>query len=181
MTIIVRRAIPRDAAGFARIMSEPSVYSGLLQMPYPSEELWAARLGESQAAGKLDLQLVAEREGDEGLELVGSAGLHPAGTSPRRRHAMFLGISVVPAAQRQGVGSALMQALCDYADRWAHVLRLELNVFVDNAPAIALYRKFGSEVEGTFRAYTLRDGAYVDSYAMARLHPNPPTLKGPLP
>jgi putative acetyltransferase len=74
------------------------------------------------------------------------------------------------------VGTALMQALVDYADRWAHVLRLELTVYVDNARAIALYRKFGFEVEGTHRAYALRDGAYVDALFMARLHPNPPTL-----
>jgi putative acetyltransferase len=69
-----------------------------------------------------------------------------------------------------------MAAMCDYADRWAGVLRLELSVYVDNAPAIALYRKFGFVVEGTFRAYAMRDGAYVDAYAMARLHPNPPRI-----
>ena len=73
-------------------------------------------------------------------------------------------------------GSALMAAMCDYADRWAGVLRLELTVFVDNAPAIALYRKFGFEIEGTHRAYALRDGRYADVHAMARLHPDPPAL-----
>ncbi|MGE4051090.1 MAG: GNAT family N-acetyltransferase, partial [Piscinibacter sp.] len=71
---------------------------------------------------------------------------------------------------------ALMAAMCDYADRWAGALRLELTVFTDNAPAIALYRKFGFEIEGTHRAYALRDGRYDDVYAMARLHPNPPVL-----
>ena len=83
---------------------------------------------------------------------------------------------MAPSAQRRGVGSALMAAMCDYADRWAGALRLELTVFVDNEPAIALYRKFGFEIEGTHRAYAMRDGRYVDAYAMARLHPSPPTL-----
>ena len=46
----------------------------------------------------------------------------------------------------------------------------------DNDAAIALYRKFGFEIEGTHRAYALRDGAYVDVHAMSRLHPNPPTV-----
>ena len=55
-------------------------------------------------------------------------------------------------------------------------LRIELIVFTDNAAAIALYRKFGFELEGTHRAYALRDGRYVDALAMARLHPNPPRI-----
>ena len=38
------------------------------------------------------------------------------------------------------------------------VLRIELTVYTDNAAAIALYRKFGFEIEGTHRAYALRDG-----------------------
>ena len=42
-------------------------------------------------------------------------------------------------------------------------------VFVDNAPAIRLYRKFGFEVEGTRRAVAFRDGAFVDDFMMARI------------
>jgi hypothetical protein len=38
-----------------------------------------------------------------------------------------------------------------------------------NAAAIALYEKFGFEMEGTHRRYAFRDGAYVDAYSMARI------------
>jgi putative acetyltransferase len=69
-----------------------------------------------------------------------------------------------------------MQALCDVADRWIGVLRLELSVYCDNARAIALYRRFGFEIEGRYRGYVLRDGAYIDAFAMARLHPAPPAI-----
>lgn len=172
MSLTVRRATPRDAAAYAALMSHPQVYGNLMQLPMPDEALWLARLTESTAPGKPDLLLSAELDG----EVVGSCGLHPAGPQLRRRHVMYLGISVAPSAHRRGVGSALMAAMCDYADRWAGVLRLELTVFVDNAPAIALYRKFGFEIEGTHRAYALRDGRYADVHAMARLHPDPPTL-----
>ena len=172
--ITVRRATTADAPGFARIHSDPSVLANLMQLPYTSDEVWKQRLVEACAPGKAaaELLLVAERDG----ALVGTAGLHSAGPAVRRRHAMFLGLSVAPEAQGQGVATALMQALVDYADRWAQVLRLELTVYTDNARAIALYRKFGFEVEGTHRAYALRDGAYVDALAMARLHPDPPAL-----
>ncbi len=174
MTIAIRRARPDDAAGIARLMDDPAVYAGLMQMPYASAEAQRTRLTDSQAPGKVDLLLVAERAG----EIVGSSGLHPTGPAIRRRHVLSLGISVSQEAQGQGVGSALMQAMCDYADRWMGVLRIELTVYVDNARAIALYRKFGFAMEGRHVGYALRDGQYVDVFAMARLHPAPPTIVG---
>jgi putative acetyltransferase len=172
MSITVRRASVQDAAAYARIMGDPSVYPGLMQMPYTNEELWRARLTETGAPGKTDLLLVAELDG----ALVGTAGLHPAGVSPRRRHALMLGISVLADAQGRGVGSALMAAMCDYADNWMGTLRLELSVYTDNARAIGLYKKFGFATEGTMRGYALRDGQFTDTYAMARFHPQPPGI-----
>ncbi|MBX3622428.1 MAG: GNAT family N-acetyltransferase [Rhizobacter sp.] len=172
MTITVRRTALKDAAAIARIMGDPGVYPGLMQPPYTDEDLWRARLAETLAPGKPDLLLCAELHG----EVVGSCGLHPAHGALRRRHALMLGISVLPEAQGRGVGSALMQAMCDYADGWAGALRLELTVYTDNAAAIALYRKFGFVVEGTHRGYALRGGRYVDAHAMARLHPHPPGI-----
>jgi putative acetyltransferase len=174
MTITIRRANPKDAAAYARIMGEADVYANLLQMPYADEESWRQRLTESCAPGKSDLGLVAELDG----EVVGSAGLHPVGVAARRRHTMMLGISVAGHAQGKGVGTALMAALCDYADRWAGILRVELTVFEDNQRALALYRKFGFEVEGKHRAYAMRDGSYVDAMFMARLHPRQPLVRG---
>ncbi len=76
--------------------------------------------------------------------------------------------------QGQGVGDLLMAALTDWSDNWAHVLRIELTVFADNARAIALYQRHGFEKEGHMNAYALRDGIYTDACAMARLHPKPP-------
>jgi len=172
MTITLRRAGVQDAAAYARVMGDPGVYPGLMQMPYTHEELWRARLADSLVPGKTDLLLVAELDG----AIVGTAGLHPVGPAVRRRHAMMLGISVLPQAQGKGVGSALMAALCDYADRWMGTLRMELGVYTDNAPALALYRKFGFVIEGTQRGYALRDGAFVDSHMMVRFHPHPPTI-----
>jgi putative acetyltransferase len=171
--VIVRRATVDDAAGFARIMGDPAVLPGLMQMPHTNEALWRARLEDGTAAGKPDLLLAAERAG----EIVGTAGLHPSSAAQiRRRHVAMIGISVAPEAQGQGVGTALMQAMCDYADRWMGVLRIELTVFVDNAAALALYRKFGFEIEGRLRGYAMRDGRYEDAFTMARIHPAPPTI-----
>jgi putative acetyltransferase len=172
--ITVRRARPADAAEFARMMGDPEVFANLMQLPLPSEEQWRARLEEGARSDRPDLQLVAELDG----RVVGSAGLHPA-SQLRRRHVALIGISVAPEAQRRGVGTALMQAMCDYADGWAQLLRIELTVFTDNERAIALYRRFGFRIEGTHRGYALRHGVYVDAHCMARLHPRPPALAWP--
>ena len=47
--------------------------------------------------------------------------------------------------------------------------RLELTVMIHNAPAIALYQKFGFQIEGTKRASLKVDGTYVDEYVMSLL------------
>ena len=54
-------------------------------------------------------------------------------------------------------------------DNWLRVDRIELTVFVDNEPAVAVYKKHGFEIEGTGKKYGLRNGEYVDAYFMARV------------
>ncbi len=171
---LVRRARVSDAADFARLMGHPEVYANLMQLPMPTEEMWRARIEDMSSPNRSDLQLLAELGG----RVVGSSGLHPQ-QQLRRRHVAALGISVEPASQGMGVGRALMQAMCDYADGWAQILRIELTVFTDNERAIALYRHFGFQHEGTHRGYALRDGKYADVHCMARLHPSPPALAWP--
>jgi L-phenylalanine/L-methionine N-acetyltransferase len=172
----LRRATPDDATLLARQMSHPEVFGNLMQLPWPTEGLWRQRLERMATAPEsAELLLLAERDG----QLLGSVGLHPA-ERVRRRHVATLGISVGAEHQGQGVGSALMQAACDFADHWGQLLRVELTVFVDNERAIALYRRFGFREEGRHRAYALRDGRYVDVLSMARLHPSPPAADWPL-
>ena len=87
----------------------------------------------------------------------------------RRDHVGHIGMCVHDDFHGRGIGSSLMAALVDTADNWLGLRRLELAVFIDNAPAIRLYKKFGFEIEGTRRAAAFRDGAFVDDYLMARL------------
>lgn len=170
--ITLRRARAADADDYAAMMNDPLVYPGVLQLPYTDAEAWRTRLAEAGGASVAELHLVAVAEG----RVIGGAGMHRAGIAVRRQHVMGLGMTVAGAWQGQGVGSQLLAALCHHADRWVGLLRLELTVYTDNARAIALYRRHGFEIEGTHRAFALRDGVYVDAHAMARLHPNPPRL-----
>jgi putative acetyltransferase len=172
--ITLRRARPADAADYAALMNDPLVFPAVLQLPYTDAEAWRLRLAEPGGADVAELQLVAEAAG----RVMGAAGLHASRHAVRRRHAMGVGMCVAGDWQGKGVGTQLLEALCQHADRWLGLLRLELTVYTDNTRAIALYRKHGFEIEGTHRAFALRDGVYVDAHAMARLHPNPPQLGG---
>ena len=89
--------------------------------------------------------------------------------SGRRAHVGTLGMGVHDAWCGRGIGTALLAEIINLADRWLGLRRLELTVYVDNAPALALYRRFGFAIEGTHRGYAFRDGALVDAYSMARL------------
>jgi len=162
----IRRVSPADAEAFARMMNDPAVFPGTLQVPYASVEMWRERLTPPGGHSPMDTSLVAEVNG----EVVGSAGLFGVERAARRRHVMSLGISVV------GAGQALMSALCTQADDWLGVLRIELTVFADNTHAVRLYERQGFVIEGRHRAYALRAGEWADTFSMARLHPRPPML-----
>jgi putative acetyltransferase len=103
-----------------------------------------------------------------GEEIVGQLTLSVY-TNPRTRHSGHIGIAVRDDWQGNGVGTALMEACLDLADNWLNLSRLDLRVYVDNASAIALYKKFGFEIEGTHKRFAYRNGEYVDAFIMARL------------
>jgi putative acetyltransferase len=160
--IVVRAREASDMPAITEIFSQPRAVWGTLQTPFTP----LAQREKRFAAADLDNNafLVAETEG----RVVGLIGLHRE-THHRRQHAASIGMAVHDAFAGRGVGAALMAAVVDLAERWWNVRRLELSVYADNDRAIALYERFGFEREGLMRAYAWRDGAYVDSLAMARL------------
>lgn len=160
MTIQIRRTEVNDFKALQQIHAQPKAMAGTLQMPFPSEELWKQRLSHPPENFHT---LVACIEN----EVVGTASLRLC--IGRRRHVASLGISIHDQWHGKGIGTALMQALLDLADNWLNLTRIELTVYTDNEPALALYKKFGFAIEGTHRQYAFRNGEYVDSYCMARL------------
>lgn len=79
-------------------------------------------------------------------------------------------MGVADSHHRQGIGDSLLKELTATASRWMNLKRLELTVFVDNKPAIALYEKNGFVIEGTHRKFAYRDGEYIDAFSMAAVY-----------
>ena len=146
-----------------RIFLGPKAVWGTLQLPFPSAEIWRKRLAEP-AGRSLSAWWPAWT-----VKWSANLGLHTLPNNPRRRHVGQIGMAVHDDWQGKGAGSALMQAAVDLADKWLNLMRLELEVYTDNEPAIRLYKKFGFAVEGTLVRYAYRDGQYVDAFCMARL------------
>ena len=108
--------------------------------------------------------LVAETDGP----VVGLVGID---TSPRRRlsHRATLRLSVAREWRGQGVGTALVGCALDWAAGHPRIEKVSLAVLADNAPAIALYRRFGFEEEGRRPREVKRGpGSYVDDILLYR-------------
>ena len=150
----------KDWEAVADLFMAPKCRWGTLQLPYQSRDDIRKKL--ENPPGDMH-RLVAERDG----RVLGLIGLHKYGG--RRSHVCGLGMFVHDDFQGEGIGSLMMEAAIELAEDWLGLTRMELTVFTDNAPAIALYKKYGFATEGTHAAFARRGGEYVDTLAMARV------------
>ncbi|WP_274571403.1 GNAT family N-acetyltransferase [Neisseria leonii] len=160
---LIRPTEPHDYEGLYKLYACPEVCRQTLQLPDLSAADWQRRLA---AIPDYVHSFVAADLADG--QILGNIAL-TVETRPRRRHAGSLVMAVRPDCHRQGIGSVLMQTVTDLADNWLNLARLELQVFTDNAPAVALYRKSGFETEGVLQDYAYRNGRLCALYSMARL------------
>ncbi len=158
--ITIRGIEAADWEDSAAIRDSGNVIFNTLQLPYVSRDQVRDRLENLPDDRHMLVAVVRDR-------IVGQLGLHP-GTG-RRAHMASLGMMVHADYQGRGVGTALMAAAVDLAENWLNISRIELTVFCDNESAVALYRKFKFEVEGTLRDYAYQNGRFVDTYLMARI------------
>lgn len=141
------------------IYCEPNSYSNTLQLPYSSLSQWQQRL--TNRTNFYSLVAV-----DVSGTLLGQLGFERF-ESPRRQHVINFGMAVTAAAQGQGIGSALIEAMFDLAFNWLAIARIELEVYTDNKTAIHLYQKHGFVIEGTAQNYAFKNGRFADVYLMA--------------
>ena len=108
--------------------------------------------------------LIAEVKG----EIAGILNVN-AGAKSRLQHIGTFGITVQKKYWGEGIGSLLMEAMIDWAKANPIIRKINLEVLTDNPSAIALYKKFGFEIEGTIRRSLFLNGKFSDSYAMGLL------------
>lgn len=162
MEYIIRPSEPDDAAGLATLRRMRGVFETTLGLP-------SSRTADSEtyldSLGDEDHHFVAVSE--DGT-IIGAVGLIVR-ANPRTRHVGSVGIFVHTDWQNKGVGTALMETVLDLADNWLMLVRVELEVFADNARARHLYEKMGFELEGRRRMAVIQSGTYVDELMLSRL------------
>jgi putative acetyltransferase len=157
--IAIRAFESEDIEAFHAVHNHAAVVRDILQPPYISlqerREAVKSTLGERYLTAELDGRIA----GFGDLRLF----------RDRRRHCGHIGLAVDPDCWSQGVGAALMSAMIELGERWYDIKRFELKVFVDNHRAIALYERFGFEIEATHVDFAIRDGEFATALTMARL------------
>lgn len=157
--VVIRPASPDDAEALRQIYAQPEVYHDVLQLPHPTLEMWQERLAPTPGRRHLLACIDGQPVGNLTLSVE---------QNPRRNHVATFGLGVLPAFRNRGIASALIGEMVNLCDNWLRITRIELTVYTDNAAALAVYRKYGFEVEGTGKQFALRNGEYVDAYYMAR-------------
>lgn len=164
----IRAARPDDAeqiiAHVQRLAEEPGnnlpMAPGEFQVTVEEER----QLLTDYAAADNCIYLVAEVDG----RIVGILNCK-GGKRQATRHSASFGISIARDGRNQGVGTALMSFLLDWAKTTGIISRLELEVYAHNATAIHLYRKFGFIEEGRRKQAYFQQGQFIDSIIMAVL------------
>lgn len=91
------------------------------------------------------------------------------GPRKRNQHIGQVGISILEDYRNIGLGTAVMQAMIDWAAAHPGIEKLALGVWAANHPAIRLYDKMGFIEEGRkVREVKYADGSYDDCVLMYR-------------
>jgi len=98
--------------------------------------------------------------------LCGHLYLH-GGLMAAASHRVSMGMGVHRDHRRRGGGAALLLAAIDWSRGQAHIDWVDLGVFEGNAPAEAMYRKFGFEEMGRKRDRFRVDGHSLDNISMS--------------
>jgi len=160
--LLIRPLSLADVAGMQALCTLPGTMWGTAQIPSRTLEQ-RQRQVESMVTDRDTHALVAELDG----KLVGSASLHVG--NGKRRHTGDLGTCVHYDYAGRGIGRALMESLLDLADNYLGLKRVELDVIIDNEPAIHLYESLGFVREGIQRSALFRGGTFVDLLMMGRV------------
>jgi ribosomal protein S18 acetylase RimI-like enzyme len=156
--VIVRRAHVGDVSDVARVVAAVAPEGFLGAQPPVDLDERAERVRALLEPGDPAAVWVLDDEG----ETVGYLAVQESVSG-----VLSLAMAILPPQRGQGGGRALLDTALDHA-RKTRAHKISLEVWTDNARAIALYAAAGFEVEGLRRDhYRRRDGTLRSTLIMA--------------
>ncbi len=156
----IRRLAQADAGDFQRLRLEGFALQAREFRFAPEDE---AHLTEGEIGARLARDFVLGAF--DGETLVGIAGLSRNTGRKTAHKALLFGMYLRRDYRGRGVGDALMSRLLEEARRSVEIVTL--TVMSDNAPAVALYRRWGFESYGIEPRAVKADGLYFDEMLMS--------------
>ncbi|MDR2791704.1 MAG: GNAT family N-acetyltransferase [Tannerellaceae bacterium] len=78
-----------------------------------------------------------------------------------------VGIFIIPAYRKKGIGAAALRLLADYAFRFLHLHQLYAHVPADNAESLALFRHCGYQSGGRLSQWAIHpSGLFADVFLL---------------
>ncbi len=161
------RAVERDdLPRLVAWLNDPELRSHVLHfspLSLGDEERWFERLGQDASSRVFAIE---RREADTFIH-VGVCGLHDVDL---RNGGCTVGIFLgEPAERGRGTGRVAMRLLLDFAFDELRLHRVELEVFEENAPGIAVYEHLGFVAEGQRRESVWKGGRWRSPIVMSLL------------
>lgn len=161
--ILLRPATPSDApaiiAGIDAICAEGGAFD---TTRYVSTPAWKAVLFDPETVPD-HLLLVAAHGG----RFAGAGRLFPGPVDSCCHHVVDLGLFVVTAYRRRGIGRQLMSTMLDWAQQTGFE-KVTLSAFASNVAALALFARFGFAEEGRRQRQFKTGATYTDEVFLAR-------------
>ncbi len=159
----VRLATPDDydesIMTFASVASE-KLYLNTEEVAPDIKNVWTERWKDN---GANHLFCVAEYHG----KLTGGIVLNKYSKSPKTFHVLELGMWLLKEYRGDGMGSAMLEYVMNWARETPGIRKIVLGVWSTNIGALALYNKFGFHIEGCHRNIAKINGKYADEVLMA--------------
>lgn len=165
--LVIREAIAADASALIEYVNKVAGESNFLTFGVGDFKKTVEEekiIIEEHSNAENRIFLVAELNG----EIAGLLNVN-ASSKPRMKHIGDFGVTVRKDHWGKGIGSSLIEVMLEWAKSSGVIRKINLNVQANNEAAIALYKKFGFEIEDTIRRDLFIDGKFYDAYAMGIL------------